>query len=262
MKKLLIVVFSIVLTAILLVGCSQPVEYSEKFEGIPIYPGMELVGSSEFEEYYEMFEFEGEFQQVIDYYLSEIDSKKWSIEESDLYWSEENTPKWVRRYILTDGEEEVSLLLDYFKTRNVNGVLHAKLNASQLKEGKCTANGQSNHWTTSLEYIIGNDQVIIQGFAEHLGDDPPQKVDTVFYIYEMNITPKPEYGVSRRSSSETASDMVLEDSMIEISASMDRDFPFDSYIEAINSAYIELSWEEQGEDKIERIEIIVADCVQ
>jgi hypothetical protein len=239
------------------VGCDQPTEYSGKFDGIPIYPGMELASDSEVEERYEMIEFEGAFQDVIDYYLNHIDRKKWSVEENFLYWNEENPPKWSRRYILTDGQEDVALMINVWKTNDELGRLYVYLNGSPLKEGKYSAEGQSEHWKASVEYILGKDKILINGEATYIGDELPTAVDVVFLVYEMNFSPPFEGRVVGEASTRETLSQPVEDSMIKISDSDDRTYQFEIYKEAIDNAYIVLTGEEQGEDKIEIVDITV-----
>jgi hypothetical protein len=257
MKKLFLVVASVVLSSVIFVGCDQPIEYSEKFDGIPIYPGMELASGSEVEERYEMIEFEGAFQDVIDYYLNHIDHKKWSVEENFLYWNEGNSPKWSRRYILTDGQEDVALMINVWKTNDELDRVHVYLNGSPLKEGKYSAEGQSKHWKASVEYILGKDKILVNGEVTYIGDEPPTVVDVVFLVYEMTFSPPIEGSVVGKSSTSEVLRQPVKDSRIKISDYSGRNYQFEIYKEAIDNAYIVLTWEEQGEDKIEIIDITV-----
>ncbi len=257
MKKLFLVVVIVVLSSVIFVGCDQPIEYSGKFDGIPIYPGMELASDSEFEERYEMIEFEGAFQDVIDYYLNHIDHKKWSVEENFLYWNEGNSPKWSRRYILTDGQEDVALMINVWKTNDELGRLYVYLNGSPLKEGKYSAEGQSEHWKASVEYIIGKDRILVNGEATYIEAEPPTAVDVVFFVYEIIFSPPLDGHLSKKASTSEVLRQPVKDSMIKISDSSGRNYQFEIYKEAIDNAYIVLTWEEQGEDKIEIIDIKV-----
>src|SRR5690554_4866359 len=113
MKKHVLRILILILCVLYFAGCSQPVTYSEKFEGIPIYPGMELLSSSEHEEYYETLEFEGTFKDVKEFYLENIDKEKWSIKENPLNYNDENSSYVNQGYILKNGEKEVYIILDW-----------------------------------------------------------------------------------------------------------------------------------------------------
>ncbi len=257
MKKYLLVFSFIAISSMLFWGCTQTITYSEKFDGIPIYPGMKSVAGSNDVENYEMKDFDGDLKKVNDYYINQIDYKKWSIKENHLYWTEEYLHEGTERYILTDGVEEVSLIINLVKTTDITGTLFIEINASPFMEGKYRAEGQSEHWKTSLEYIILKDRILVNGYATYLGDNPPQEADVSFLTYEIFVSPPPKEGIVRESSTEKIWDQLVEDSMIIISTQSSRDYQFEIYKEAINNAYIEIMWEEQGEDKSERIEITV-----
>lgn len=239
-------------------GCKQSVDYSEKYKDIPIYPGVELTSYSTDQEIYEMMNFDESIQDVNDFYLNHIDQSKWTVKESFLFWTEENTPERIRRYILTDDSREILLTLSVEKSYDNLESLLIKINGTSFKEGVIRAEGESVHWKAMIEYLISKDIVLINGQVEFKGKDSPITADIEFLEYEISINPIPSSGLVRKSLTEKTSGQLLEDSKIIISNHIDRDYSLEDTIEGINNAYIDMTWEEDGIEIHEKIEISVA----
>nr|WP_312576105.1 hypothetical protein [Sedimentibacter sp.] len=257
MNKNLFSIIFLTLCITALAGCFQSVVYSEKYEGIPIYPNTELVSSTEYRDYYKIPEFKGEFEKVKKFYMDNINQEIWSIEENPLQWSGENSVVGRQGYILKDGEREVSLIIQRSKISDGgNGDLFIVINGSPFKEGKFKVEGESDNWKVSLEYIVTKERMKIDGDAKYIGNNPPKKAECTFVYYHMIANPIPkENGQSLETSYRSESTETLVDSKFDISGWGDREYELEIEKEAINKAYIEIKWEEQGENKIEKIDL-------
>lgn len=236
-------------------GCAQEVMYSEKYEGVPIYPGVELQGSTEYIEDYGAPQFSGTFEEVKEFYMKYIDQERWSIEENLLHENQENDFMGFQGYILKDKdkEREISLILEWVKTKDNNGPLRIIINGSPLKEGKYKVKGESTHWNASLEYSITKGGTFINGQLQYMGDIPPQKVAYHFMMYQVIKNKKAEEAVSTTAKGSTLKDSTL---MI-VEGSSGRNYKLEILKEAINNGYIELTWEAQGQEKTEKINLAI-----
>ncbi|MCR1898965.1 hypothetical protein NSA47_08205 [Irregularibacter muris] len=83
-KKILVI--SALFIVLLLTGCNNEVAYSENFEGIPIYPGMQLLEMLDSEEMvsekYIDFDFKGNLDKVKTYFHKNINQEIWEIVEA------------------------------------------------------------------------------------------------------------------------------------------------------------------------------------
>ncbi len=255
-KNLFIIVF-LILCIITLASCSYPVMYSEKYEGIPIYPNAELISSTEYREYYKISEFKGKFKEVEKFYTKHINQEIWSIEDNPLQWSGENSVVGMQGYILKDGKREVSLIIQRPKiSEGGNGDLILIINGSPFKEGKLEVEGKSENWKASLEYIVTKERMKIDGNVKYTGNNPPKKAECTFVYYHMIANPIPkENGESLETSYRSESTETLTDSKFDISGWGNREYELEIEKEAINNGYIEVKWEEQGESKTEKIDL-------
>lgn len=255
-KNLLIIAF-LILCIITFAGCSQPVVYSEKYEGIPIYPNVELISDTEYRELYKISEFKGTFSEVKKFYMDHINQEIWSIEENPLHWNQENSMVGEQGYILKDEEREVSLIIQRAKiSERGNGDLIIIINGSPFKEGKFKVEGEAENWKASLEYVITKEEMEIDGDVNYIGNSPPNEVGCKFVYYHIIANPIPrENGQTIEDSGSSELTKRLIDSKFEISGGGSRDYELEIEKEAINNAYIEIKWEEQGENKIEKIDL-------
>lgn len=253
MNKKLIMLIILVLSIIALPGCQQSIRYSEKFEGIPIYPKIELVVDEEYTELYEALEFEDSFEDVKEFYMKNIDQEKWEIEENPLYPSLDGDIK-AEGYMLKGKEEELSLIITLQKTENLGNILRVDLNGNSFKEGKYNVEGKSENWKVSLEYIIRKGSMSARGDVEYIGENPPKEIDYVFVIYEIK-----DKNMDSKELRETSREDQLKNNKFQIISQINRDYSLDVYKEAINNAYIEIKWEEQGEKKIEKINMEIVE---
>ena len=253
MNKKLVVLIAIVLSIIALSGCNQSITYSEKFEGIPIYPKIELTASSEYEEHYEVFDFKDEYEDVKEFYMQNIDQEKWEIEENPLYPKIDGESIKTQGYMLKGEEQEVSLIILLQSTENVGNILRVDLNANPFKEGKYNAQGESENWQLSLEYIIRKGNMSINGDVVYIGENPPKEVDYEFIIYEIK-----DENMNSKELRQMAKEDQLENNRFNLTLHINRDYSLDVYEKAINNGYIEIKWEEQGEKKTEKTTIEIA----
>lgn len=236
-------------------GCSKSVMYSEKYEGIPLYPGIELNKSTEYTERYKILEFKGTFTEVKEFYMKYINQEIWDVEENPLQWNQENSFVGEQGYTLKDGEREVSLVIQRQKiNKEDNGYLYIIINGSPCKEGKYKVEGENKHWKVSLEYIITKERIRINGDAQYIENSPPNEVECEF-VYYQNMENQMVKGSSRSVGGET-----LEDSKINLDGGYNnREYEIEILKKAINNAYIEIKWKEHGEDKIEKIDLNIVD---
>jgi hypothetical protein len=258
MKKRSIAFISLLLITIVLSGCSNEIRYSEKFEGIPIYPDIEITSSSKYEEHYEVFEFKDTFEDVDDFYMENIDKDKWEIETNHLYPSLDKKIVKSKGYTLKGEEKDVSLIMVLQSTENKGDILYINLNGNPFKEDKYTVEGQSEHWKASLEYIIRKEGIFINGDVIYTGDNPPGKVDSNFAIYEIKLVPDSEENLEGEIVNTRSEGQELKDSRINISSQRNRDYKLEIYEEAIDNGYIEIKWEEDGKDKLEKINLKIS----
>lgn len=122
---------------------------------------------------------------------------------------------------------------------------------------KFIVKGQSEYWKISLEYKIReNDKILVEGNSIYIGDKPPKKVDMTFVPYNIEST-----SIYYSNAEESQSIPIelkgqpVKDSKINISQSFNRSHNNKVYEEAVNSGYLEIKWEYQGKEKIERVNI-------
>ncbi|MDY0236336.1 MAG: hypothetical protein RBR71_09920 [Gudongella sp.] len=254
MNKKLIILIILVLSILALSGCNKSITYSDKFEGIPIYPKMELTASSEYEEHYEVFDFKDTYEDVKEFYMGNIDQEKWEIEENPLYPNIDGEGIKTQGYMLKGKEQEVSLIIGLQNTANAGNILRIDLNGKPFKEGKYNVQGESENWQVSLEYTIRKGNMSVNGDVVYIGENPPKEVDYEFRIYEIID----ENEGSKSSSQEVEGDE-LENNKFSITSQSDRKDTLEVYREAINRGYIEIKWEEQGEKKTEKTTIEIVD---
>lgn len=258
MKKKSIVLVSLLLITIILSACNKEIRYSEKFEGIPIYPEIELTSSSEHEEYYEEFEFEDTFDEVKEFYMENIDKSKWEIEENPLYPSLDKKSVKSIGYTLKGDEKDVSLIMVLQSTENQGDILYISLNGNPFKEDKYIVEGQSENWKASLQYIIRREGIFIDGDVVYTGDNPPEEIDSNFIMYEIKSAPDSDKNLENETVSRASEGRQLEDSKINISSQISRKYKLEVYGEAINNGYIEIEWEEEGEDIREKVDFKIS----
>lgn len=250
----------LVLSIVALSACENGlIIYSEKFQGIPIYPSVELVASTEYAESYEKFGFKDTFEQVKDFYMQNIDQEKWEIEENPLYPSYSKESFKSQGYMLKGEEEEVSLTILLQKTENKGNILYVNLNGSPFEEAKYNVEGKSENWMAFLEYVIRKEGIFIDGEVRYTGDNPPKEVDNKFLIYEIKSASTPDENLDSKSISQETQGDPLENSKFQISSQGQREYELEVYKEAINHGYIEIRWQEQGEEKVEKINIAIAE---
>lgn len=254
MNKKLIMSIVLVLSIIALSGCNQSITYSDKFEGIPIYPKIELTTSSEYEEHYEVFDFKDTYEDVKEFYMENIDEEKWEIEENPLYPNIDGEGIKTQGYMLKGEEQEVSLIIGLQNTENAGNVLRIDLNGNPFKEAKYNVEGESENWQVSLEYIMRKGNMSVNGDVVYIGENPPKEVDYEFRIYEIID----ENEGSKSSSQEVKGDE-LENNKFSINSQSNREYSLDVYEKAIDTGYIEIKWEERGEKKTEKITIEIVD---
>lgn len=256
MNKQLLIIVSLILIIITFTGCSQPLIYSEMYEGIPIYPGAILNDSSEYREYYKISEFNGTFAEVKEFYLENINQDIWTIKENPLQVNGEYSflgSLSTQGYILKDEETEISLLIQCAITsEDGSGYLVIIINGSPLKEEKFEVEGESEHWKASLEYIITKERIRINGDAHYIGNTLPKIVEIEFIYYQMM-----EDKIPIESASKKMSMGEIEITVIDFDESYEREYELKIQKEAINNAYIKIIWKEQDENKIEKIDLDV-----
>lgn len=243
---------------IILTGCRKTIKYSEKYEGIPIYPRLELKESAPFVEKYENSDFGGTFEEAKEFYTHNTDQEKWEIRQNPLIKGETKSKEGiveasgVQGYLLKNKikDEEVSLLITYWKIQNMKGNLRITIDGRPLKEGKFIAKGRSNHWEASMEYVITRGTVSVEGYIEYLGESPPKVVDYEFLWHQIMNGESIEKSIIDRGGKE------LKASKIHFSDKNDhREHKLERIKEGINNhAYIELKWKDGEEKKTEKIE--------
>lgn len=251
----IILVFSI----ITLTGCNQSITYSDKFEGIPIYPKTELIDYTEYQESYEKMNFKDTFKVVKEFYMETIDKEKWEIEENHMYPSLQGEDIKSEGYILKSGEQEVSLIIGLHKTKNKGDILRIELNGSPFKEDKYTVEGKSENWKTSLQYIIRKGSILVNGHVEYTGDNSPKEVYYKFLIYEIKSDSITDKNMVSKNSSQEVQGEQLKNDRFDVSSLSNREYQLEVYKKAINLGYIEIKWDEKGEDKIEKINIEIVE---
>lgn len=255
MNKKLIVLLVLVLSIIALSGCKQSITYSDKFEGIPIYPDTELGVKTEYEESYEVFGFKGTFEDVKEFYMENIDQEVWEIQENPLYPSIEGEGFKTQGYMLKGEEGEVSLIIGLQSTANEGDILRIDINGNPFEEGQYNVEGKSENWKAALEYIIRKGSLHINGDVTYVGDNPPKEVDYEFLIYELKGDMVSEDNLESESSSQEMWGEQLDNNKFNLTSQSNREYSLDVYEEAINKGYIEIKWVDQGEEKIEIVHL-------
>lgn len=129
-------------------------------------------------------------------------------------------------------------------------------NSSGKFAGDYNVEGQSEHWGAYLEYLAReNDRVWVEGTVIYFGDNTPEKVNMKFVIYDIERTSHDDGNVDVLRITTTVEGRELIDSEIKVSESFDRSHDLEVYEEAINNGYIEIEWEEEGQEIIEKINI-------
>ncbi|MDY0236555.1 MAG: hypothetical protein RBR71_11020 [Gudongella sp.] len=254
MNKKIIMSIVLVLSIIALSGCNQSITYSDKFEGIPIYPKIELTATSEYEEHYEVFDFKDTYEDVKEFYMENIDEEKWEIEENPLYSNIDGEGINTQGYMLKGEKQEVSLIIGLQNTENVGNILRIDLNGNPFNEGKYKVEGVGENWQVVLEYIIRKKSMLVNGDVIYIGDNPPKEVDYEFRIYEII-----DKNMNSESSSQEVKGDELGNNKFSINSQSNRKYSLDVYTEAINNGYIEIKWEEQDEQKTEKINIKIVE---
>ena len=251
-EKISLWIYMILLLTILTSGCTKKIQYSKEYEGIPIYPTTTLEKEySMGEQHYEMYinnEFNGTIEDVENFYRTYTNKEKWTIKKNPVYDDIETEYIHFRAYTLTKDEKEVTLLINQSKEKE-QSALTITMESSPLQEGKIKAKGKTAYWKVNGEYRLGKREERIEGELEYLGENPPERIEYHFVFYEMpnknstsarGIAQYPEYRVPTTSGNRSEE---LED-----------------IVEAINkTAYIEVLWQEAGENKKERININTID---
>ena len=126
--------------------------------------------------------------------------------------------------------------------------------------GDYNVEGQSEHWQASLEYLMSqNDRVWAEGAVKYMGSNTPEKVNMRFVIYDIETTSYDDGNVDALRITTTVEGRELIDSEIKISESFNKSHDLEVYEEAINNGYIEIEWEEDGQEIIERINIKIVE---
>ncbi|MBP1926760.1 hypothetical protein J2Z76_002630 [Sedimentibacter acidaminivorans] len=256
MNKKLLFIVSLILIMTTFTGCSQPLIYSEMYEGIPIYPESILLKSSEYREFYKISEFKGAFAEVKEFYLDNINQDIWTIKENPLEVNGEYSflgSLSTQGYILKNKEKEVSLLIQRaIISEDGSGYLVIIINGSPLKEAKFKVEGESEHWKASLDYVLTKERIRINGEAQYVGNKLPKIVETEFARYQIMEAETPV-----ASGSETRSWGESERSVVDFDGGYKREYELEVHKESINNAYIKIVWEEQDEIKTEKIDLDV-----
>lgn len=259
MYKKFITSIVLVFSLMVLSGCNESITYSNEFEGIPIYPKIDLVNSTEDKESYEKINFKDTFQEVKEFYMENIDEDRWEIEKKSLYPGLEDESYKSQGYMLKGKEQEVSLIMELQKTENKGNILYITLNGSPFDEDRYSIEGKSEHWEASLEYVIRKEGIFIDGDVLYTGYNPPKEVDNKFVIYQIKEDSSPEENMTFESSSQETKGKELKNSRFNISSQSNREYKLEIYKKAINYGYIEIKWKEQGKDKIEKINIKIVE---
>lgn len=126
--------------------------------------------------------------------------------------------------------------------------------------GDYNVEGQSEHWQASLEYMVRqNDRVWAEGAVKYMGSNIPEKVNMKFVIYDIEPTSYYDGNVDALRITTTVEGRELIDSEIIITESFNRSHDLQVYEEAINQGYIEIEWEEEGREIIEKIDIKIVE---
>lgn len=254
MNKKLIMLIILVLSIIALSGCNQSIVYSEKFEGVPIYPKIELTASSEHEERYEAFGFKDTYEDVKEFYMENIDQEKWEIEANPLYPNLDGGGIKTQGYMLKGKEQEVSLIILLQNTENVGNILRIDLNGNPFKEGKYNVEGESENWEVFLEYTIRKGNMSVSGDVTYIGENPPKEIDYEFVIYEIK-----DENMNSKDLRQKVKGEQLKNNKFNLNSPNNREYSLDVYEEAINNGYIEIKWDEQDEKKKEKITIEIVE---
>lgn len=245
MSKKLIVSIIILSTLVALIACNQTIHYSDHFDSIPLYPNLKLTKSSDYEEYYELSQFEDSFEEVKTFYMDNIDSDSWKIKENPLYPDQKNADFQGQGYILEGMQGDVSLIVELLDTRERGHVLYVKLNGNPFEEGKYHLRGESQHWQASLEYLLRKDGVIAQGDIIYRGDNPPEEVDYSFLVYEIKTTTSSNTDLISQSKMHENQGRQIEDSKLSIYSQSKREHDLELYKAGISQSYIEIHWKEK-----------------
>lgn len=253
-KKLLFVMF-FVLWIIITIGCSQSVSYSEKFEGIPIFPDATLVKNTklteDYIERYETADLSATFEELKEFYMENIDQNRWYIEENPYHNQEDNSHVGTIGYILRDKEREVSLILTKIRNdKKGNGPLQITINGNLLKEGRLHVHGLSKYWEVALEYTIRKENLFAYAQLIYIGDTPPKELDYDFTMYQTS-----------EEKLQIKGERVLNDfyKKINFHGGNHRQVDLEVLKEAINKATFELKWVENGTNLTEIIDLNIVE---
>lgn len=254
MYKKSILPLILALGIITLAGCNGEMEYSNKFDGIPIYPDTELVSDSDYKEYYEASEFDGTLEEVEKFYKDNIKQEQWDIEKNSTNSNSESQGLKSQSYNLKSDEQEIFLLIQLQSTKNKGDILYINLNGSPFEENEYNVEGESQHWKASLNYDVAKDKISIDGDMLYIGNGTPEKINNEFILYDTEPTSYSDE-VGNRNIITTTKDQELRDGKVNIKDSIDREYELKVYEESINYGYIEIKWEEDGKEKSEKLSL-------
>lgn len=128
---------------------------------------------------------------------------------------------------------------------------------------KLKAEGQSEHWKTSLIYTIEeNNNVWVDGTVTYTGENLPKEVNRKFVLYDIEPTSFYDGNVDRTSITIEVKNEELINSEIlisETSTQSSKNHELEVYQEAINYGFIELKWNSPDGRKIEKIGIQIVE---
>lgn len=115
---------------------------------------------------------------------------------------------------------------------------------------------ESKNWKLSLTYsVTEGEKIWVEGELTYIGDKEPEEVDMEFVIYDIEPTSFYNENIGDiRTTVESEGKKVI-DSKIDISESFTKKHEVEVYKEGINYGYIEIKWEKDGEEQVEKINI-------
>lgn len=114
--------------------------------------------------------------------------------------------------------------------------------------------GENENWNLSLEYsTTERDKIWVEGEIVYIGDEVPNKVNMEFVLFDVVPTSFYHDDIGTINNTVTYEGHEFENDIITISESFTKTHELEVYKEAINYGYIEIEWEENNNEKTEKI---------
>lgn len=147
----------------------------------------------------------------------------------------------------------ISLLVLILVVSALSGCTGKMENPSELRK-EYDVEGKSENWNLSLEYsTTERDKVWVEGEIVYIGDVAPNQVDMEFVLYDVEPTSFYHNDIGNINTTVEVKGRKFENDKIYISESFTKTHDLEVYKEAIGYGYIEIEWEENDNEKTEKI---------